>query len=183
MSNMSKSNEQIVVPLSKLKLVLIFIGSLFFVAIGLWFVISTSINSNNFMDDQFVLLIIGIVSILFFGIVFIFIARKLFDNKPGLVINSMGLVDNSSGVSGGEILWEDIESFSVIEIHRQKLIMLHVKNPQDYIDKQTSSFKRKMMQVNYNMYNTPLSITSNTLQIKFDDLLNILNLYLKESRQ
>jgi hypothetical protein len=95
----------------------------------------------------------------------------------------MGLVDNSSGVSGGEILWEDIESFSVIEIHRQKLIMLHVKNPQDYIDKQTSSFKRKMMQVNYNMYNTPLSITSNTLQIKFDDLLNILNLYLKESRQ
>ncbi len=125
----------------------------------------------------------GIASILFFGLCAVYIARKLPDNKPGLILDKIGLTDNSSGVSAGQILWSDIENISVIEIHRQKLIMLHVKNPQDYIDKQTSSFKRKMMQMNLNMYETPLSITSNSLQIKFDELLNILNDHLNASRQ
>jgi hypothetical protein len=61
--------------------------------------------------------------------------------------------------------------------------MLEVKNPQDYIDKQTSGFKRKMMQMNLNMYGTPLSITSNSLKIKFEELLNILNERLQDSRK
>ena len=61
--------------------------------------------------------------------------------------------------------------------------MLHVKNPQEYIDKQTSGFKRKILEMNFNMYATPLSITSNALQIKFDDLFHILNDHLTASRQ
>ena len=100
--------------------------------------------------------------------------RKLPGNKPGLIINQTGLIDNSGGVSAGQILWSDIEDIVVIEIQRQKLIMIHVTNPQDYIDKQVSWFKRKMMQMNYNMYGTPLSITSNALNISFDELMTTL---------
>jgi hypothetical protein len=79
-------------------------------------------------------------------------------------------------------LWSDIESISVKEIHRQKFIILEVSNPQEYIDKQTSRFKRKMMEMNMKMYGTPLSITNNGLQIKFDELYKILNDHLKVSR-
>lgn len=104
------------------------------------------------------------------------------DNKPGLIIDQTGLTDNSSGVSAGRILWSDIADISVIEIHRQKLIMLQVTNPQDYIDKQKSEFKRKMMQMNYKVYGTPLSITSNGLHISFDELLSTLTDKLKEAR-
>jgi hypothetical protein len=180
---MTNTTGQIEIPLSKKKLILMLIGSIGFVAAGLWFVINPPTISNPFFGNPTVIFVTGIASILFFGLCAVYIARKLPDNKPGLIIDNIGLTDNSSGVSAGQILWSDIENISVIEILRQKLIMLQVKNPQNYIDKQTSGFKRKMMQMNLNMYGTPLSITSNSLQIKFDELLNILNDHLNASRK
>lgn len=175
---MTNTTGQIEIPLSKKKLILMLIGSIGFVMAGLWFVINPSLFGNPTL-----VFVTGVASISFFGLCAIYITRKLPDNRPGLIIDKLGLTDNSSGVSGGQILWSDIENISVIEIHRQKLIMLQVKNPQDYIDKQTSGLKRKMMQMNFSMYGTPLSITSNALQIKFDELLNVLNDHLNASRQ
>lgn len=180
---MTNTTGQIEIALSKKKLILMLIGAIAFVIIGLWFVIAPPTISNPFFGNPTRLFIVGVVAIVFFGLCAIYIARKIPDNKPGLIIGKIGLTDNSSGVAAGQILWSDIENISVIEIHRQKLIMLEVKNPQDYIDKQTSGFKRKMMQMNFNMYGTPLSITSNSLKIKFDELLKILNDQLQESRQ
>ncbi len=180
---MTNTTGQIEIPLSKKKLILMLIGSIAFVAAGLWFVINPPTINHPLFGNPTLIFVTGIASILFFGLCAVYITRKLPDNKPGLIIDNIGLTDNSSGVSCGQILWSDIENISVIEIHRQKLIMLQVKNPQDYIDKQTSVFKRKMMQMNFSMYGTPLSIISNSLQIKFDELLNILNDHLNASRQ
>jgi len=68
--------------------------------------------------------IAGYASIIFFGLCTVFLIRKLPDTKPGLVIDSTGLFDNSGALSAGLILWEDIENISVLEIHKQKLLML-----------------------------------------------------------
>lgn len=179
---MTSTTTQIEIPLSKKKLIKMLIGSIVFVAAGLWFLIKPPTISNPFFGNPTTIFLIGLAAILFFGLISVYIIRKLQDNKPGLIINSTGLIDNSSGVSAGQILWTDIENISVIEMHRQKLIMLEVNDPQSYIDKQTSSFKRKVMQMNFNMYGTPLSITSNALEINFEELLNILNNHLNASR-
>ena len=61
-------------------------------------------------------------------------------------------------------------------------LMLHVKNPQFYIDKQTSLFKRKAMELNSKMYGTPLSLTANGLTISFDHLLTTLTDKFQEKR-
>lgn len=167
--------EQIEIPLSKKKLVLLLAGSLVFVAAGIWFLINPPKINNALFGNPTFILVISIAAILFFGTIAVFIARKLPDNRPGLIIDSVGLTDNSSGISAGQILWSDLENISVIEINRQKLILLEVKNPQDYIDKQTSGLKRKLMQLNYKSYGTPLSISSNSLQIEFDELVTLLN--------
>lgn len=180
---MERMTGPIEIPLSKKKLLLMLAGSVGFILIGFWFVIDPPKISNPFFGDPTLLLLLGIVSILFFGICVVYIARKLPENNAGLIIDSNGLIDNSSGVSAGRILWSDIQNISVIEIHRQKLIMLQVKNPQDYIDRQKSGFKRKMMQMNFNMYGTPLSITSNSLKIEFDELINILHDQFKVNRK
>jgi len=180
---MTNTTGQIEIALSNKKLILMLIGAIAFVILGLWFIIAPPKISNPFFGDPTRLLIISIVAIVFFGLSAVYIARKISDKKPGLIIDKIGLTDNSSGVAAGQILWSDIENISVIEIHQQKLIMLEVKNPQDYIDKQTSGFKRKMMQMNFNMYGTPLSISSNSLNIKFDELIKILSNQLQESRQ
>lgn len=167
--------EQIEIPLSKKKLVLLLAGSLVFVAAGIWFLINPPKINNALFGNPTFILVISIAAILFFGTIAVFIARKLPDNRPGLIIDSVGLTDNSSGISAGQILWSDLENISVIEINRQKLILLEVKNPQDYIDKQTSGLKRKLMQLNYKSYGTPLSISSNSLQIEFNELVTLLN--------
>ena len=179
---MTTSGQRIEIALSKKKIFLMLLGALVFVAIGLWFVISPPTISNSYWGNPTKIAIAGYASILFFGLCAFVLIKKLPDSKPGLIIDDIGLTDNSSGVSAGQILWSDIENISVIEIHRQKLIMLHVANPQDYIDKQISGFKRRMMQLNYKMYGTPLSITSNGLKIPFDELLSTLTDKLKAVR-
>ena len=171
---MIASEQQIEISLSKMKLTLMVIGSLLFVVIGILFVINPEKYTTPIMRNPTVIFISGLASILFFSLCFVFIAKKLGDNSLGLIISDKGIFDNSSGLSAGQILWSDIENISVIKIHRQRLIMLQVTNPQEYIDKQTSSFKRKMMQLNFKIYGTPLSITSNGLKISFDELLSTL---------
>lgn len=180
---MSISQQQMEIPLSKKKLTLMVLGSLIFIGLGILFVINPEKYSNPIMRNPTVIFIAGLASILFFGICFFFIANKLADNSPGLIIANDGILDNSSGVSAGKILWTDIEDLSVIKIYRQKLIMLQVNNPQDYIDKQESGLKRSIMTMNYKMYGTPLSITSNGLKISFDELLITLTNKLNASRQ
>ncbi len=177
---MTTSGQRIEIALSKKKIFLMLLGALAFVAVGLWFVIAPPKISNSYWGNPTKIAIVGYASIVFFGLCAFVLIKKLPDNKPGLVIDEKGLTDNSSGVSAGQILWSDIVDISVIEIHRQKLILLQVTNPQDYIDKQTSGFKRKMMQLNYKMYGTPLIITSNELKISFDELLSTLIDKLKE---
>lgn len=180
---MTASGQRIEIALSKSKIVLMLFGALAFVAIGLWFVITPPTIENSYWGNPTKIAIAGYASIIFFGLCAFFLIRKLPDKKPGLIIDDIGLVDNSSGLAAGQVLWTDIENISVIEIHRQKLIMLQVKNPQHYIDKQTSLFKRKGMELNNKMYGTPLSITANGLKTSFDKLLTLLTDKLRASRQ
>jgi len=180
---MTEFAKGIEIALSKSKIVLMLFGALIFVAIGLWFVIYPPNIENSNWGNPTKIAIGGYAAILFFGLCAIFIFRKLFDNKPGLIIDNKGLIDNSSGLSADHILWIDIEKISIIEIHGQKLIMLHVINPQHYIDSQKNSFKRKGMKLNSKLYGTPLCITANGLKISFDRLFALLTEKLNESRR
>ncbi len=169
-----KEIQEIEISLSKSKLTLLLLGSVLLVALGLWFLIAPPSIDHPVYGNQTLLLLAGILATAFFGLTTIFIARKLMDNRPGLVIGKEGITDNSSAVAAGLIKWDDLEYFSVLKISGQKLIMLFVKNPQDYIDRQTSGFKKRAMKMNFKMYQTPLSISANGLKCNFDELLGML---------
>ena len=176
------TEQRIEVPLSKSKNVLMLIGSVAFVAIGLWFVIAPPQIDNSYWGNPTKIAIAGYASIIFFGLCAVVLIRKIPDAKPGLIIDNTGLTDNSSALSAGHILWTDIENISVLEIQKHKMLMLEVKNPQDYINRQNSLFKRKGMELNYKMYGTPLSITANGLKISFQELLTLVTEKFQETR-
>ncbi len=178
-----KTINQIQIPLSKLKIVLMLIGALAFVLLGLWCVLEPASFTTSYRTSTTKITIAGYASIIFFGICAAFLIHKLFDTKPGMIIDDKGLIDNSSGSASGYIFWNDIENISVMEIRRQKLILLHIKNPQDYISRQKSLFKRKNMALCNKMYGTPLSITANGLKITFDTLLTIIKPKFQEKRK
>jgi len=158
------------IPLSKSKLILTFAGSLLFVGLGIWFVLKPTTFANPILHSPRIVFVVGLAAILFFGLCAIIIFRKLFDQRMGLIINSEGITDNSSGVSSGLIVWSNITGISTAQIQSQRFILIMVTNPEKYIEAQTGSFKKRMMKINYRMYQTPVCISANGLQCNFDEL-------------
>lgn len=175
-----RQKEQIEIQLSKTKMLLILLGSIAFVIIGIWFIINPPKSNHIIFGNETVLFITGIVSILFFGLISIFVFRKFSDNKPGLIINSEGVYDNSSGVAAGLIPWNDIEEIQIAQVMNQQFLMLIVVNPNDYINKISNPIKRNAMRLNYKSYGSPISISSNALQTNFDELHLLLIEKMKE---
>ena len=176
------TQDAIVIPISKTKIFLLFFGSLFFVILGIWFVTSPPEIRHPVLGNRTLIFIAGLSSLLLFGIMTILYAIKLFQKAPGLIIDQTGITDNASGISAGLIRWEDLEKIAVMELRKQKLLMLYVHNPQYYIERQRNGIKRKIMQINYRSFATPISISTNGLRCKFDELHRILKQYMAQSR-
>jgi hypothetical protein len=63
---MKSSEQRIEIPLSKSKIILMFLGALTFVAIGIWFVIAPPKIENSYWSNPKKIAIAGYASIIFF---------------------------------------------------------------------------------------------------------------------
>jgi len=165
------------IPLSKKKLILLFLGALIFVVLGVWFITSpvTFMDTGYRNRPKLEIEIVGYACIIFFGACAIVGAYKLFDNKLGLIIDENGITDNSSGVSLGFVKWDDISGTGVKQIGRQRFLLIYIKNADHYIDEQSNWLKKKMIVMNYKMYKTPITISSNGLKCNFDEMVGLIN--------
>ncbi|MFV0531429.1 MAG: STM3941 family protein [Flavobacteriales bacterium] len=166
--------DQIEIPLSKTKMTMTFLGALAFVGLGLWFLINPPKSNHWLFGNPTIIFVVGLASIIFFGLIAITIFRKFSNKKAGLIINRQGITDNSSGVSAGLIPWEDIIDITVSQVMSQKFLMIIVKNPEEYLNRVTNSIKKNAMKMNYKTYGSPISISSNALQTDFDKLQKLL---------
>lgn len=180
---MMTSAEQFEIPLSKGKLLMILSGSILFVVIGLWFVISPPQIERGLFSNPALILGTGIASIIFFGLCAFVVFKKLQSNKPGLVIDQSGITDNASALSAGHIPWSDIKGIRTIQMMNQQLIMVEVVNPEEYINRQSGALKRKAAEINYKSYGSPISISANALKCNFAELEHILQSALENSRK
>jgi len=163
------STQETTIKLSKGKIILLTLGSMAFVVTGIWMWSFTDMDM-----DALLYKVVALAAILFFGMTGIYGLTKIFDNKPGLIINEHGLLDNSSAVSGNLIKWSDIEGFDLLQVSTTKFLLIFVKNPQDYLDK-ANWVSRFWMKMNNKYYGTPLSISSSSLQCNFEELLAEVN--------
>jgi len=169
-------NEEIIIPLSKNKILLIFLGSLMFVVFGIWFLNDPEIFANSSYrprSSEFIQ-IIGIIAVVFFGICGIFAFKKLLDKKEGLIINKSGITDNSSGISVGLVKWNDIIGRGIAQVHSQKFIMIEVSNPEHYINLKKNRIGKMAMKANYDKFGSPISISANSLKTNFEELREII---------
>ncbi|AXY74261.1 hypothetical protein D3H65_09865 [Paraflavitalea soli] len=166
--------QPISIPLSKTKILLLLAGAILFVVGGCWMLVKAPTVSNPVLSNIYVVRTVGVAAVLFFGLCAVYAARKLFSTRPGFVIDDFGITDNSGGISVGAIPWSDMLNITIMMAQRQKFIMIHVKNPEDYINKQTSFIKRKMMQMNHKAYGSPLALSANSLRTSFGELFNLL---------
>jgi hypothetical protein len=167
-------NEEVKIPLSKNKMMLLFLGALIFVFIGVWFTVDPEKFIIRIFRNPDIIRTAGIVSIGFFGTCTVFIFKNLFDKKWGLIINKNGITDNSNATSVGLIKWTDIIGIRVVQEFSQKFIMIDVLNPEDYIELKNNRIGKMAMKVNYNKYGSPISITANSLKISFAELISLI---------
>lgn len=167
------------IPLSKTKLVLILLGSIAFVVIAVWI---WSISDIQTKRSPLFLQAVSLLGSLFFGMCGIYAARKIFDKKPGLILDSEGLVDNSSGVSAGRIPWSEITGIRVSKLAKQKFLSIHVEEPKAYLGK-GNFFVRKLNATNLKLYGTPIHISSNSLKINFENLVELVSEYFEKFSQ
>ncbi|MES2727769.1 MAG: STM3941 family protein [Bacteroidota bacterium] len=164
-------NDSIEIPLNKLKIVLLTIGALLFVAAGLWL---WYIAERQARYDSTVVRIVALMDFLLFGLFGIIGFGKLFDTKPGIVINHIGITDNSSAIGGQTIKWDDITHLRIEAVKRTKFVLIYVNNPHQYINN-ANLFKKFWMNMNYRVYGTPLSISSTALACNIAELVDIIN--------
>lgn len=170
----SVKEPTIEIPLSKAKVVRALFISVVLVALGLWLVIARPQTGNPVLGNPVLIVVVGLASMLFFGMGIIVLIRKLNDKRPGLVITGEGIMDNASGVAAGVIPWSEIEEIKVARVMSQQFLMLIVKHPQQYIQRQTNAIKRKGMELNYKNYGSPVSISAASLKIGFKELETLL---------
>lgn len=149
-------------------------GSLIFVLIGLWMLLTP----GHVLDNGTILVtllgvmsfrIVGIVTIVFFGFCAVYIGRKMYDDRPGLIINDEGITDCSSGAAVGLVKWRNITGIRTTEIVGQKFISLDVNNA-DEIIADTQGAQRKLVAANNKLYKSPVHIAATSLKCSFEEL-------------
>jgi hypothetical protein len=182
MNDTTTSFHSIEIPLNKKKMAFLLALSLVLFSIGLWIVFGNPEVENTSGFHSTKLQIAGYGAILLFGLTTIALSKKIFDTSPGLVIDNNGITDSAGALSGGLVLWSDIENISKFQVQGQDFLLIQVKNPDYYIDRQTSTLKRKAMSLNKKLYGTPIFISANTLNINFQELFQTVNYRFQQNK-
>lgn len=167
------TDDELIIPLGKTKIVLAGLAAGAFVAFGVWLVTIAGAMPGS---GPFVLEAVGIAAVAFFGLVLIYASRKLLDNSPGLIINSKGILDNSSGMAAELIPWNEITHFSVKSVRYQRLLTVHVRDPERYLNK-GNFWRRTSSKTNYKYCGSPVLISVTGLKTNIDELLTAVQAY------
>lgn len=124
-------------------------------------------------EGRFLLLLVAFFSLLatvFCCISYYYLTREKF---TAIYISEEGVNDISTGNRIGTILWKDVESLKVmddISNLKRKYIVLKVKNPNEYIDREPARSKKRTMELKLQYYGSPICISSRALDCTFEEL-------------
>jgi hypothetical protein len=141
--------------------------SFFFVALGVLFLYIASIADG----DVWVLRVVGIISILFFGFGLLYCVYSFLSNKPALIINDEGIHDNSSFLAAGMVKWEEILDFQWVHLQRQVFLGLITHDPLLIINR-TKGFKKVLNKINRRFMGTQVNIPVRVLACSPDQIIH-----------
>ena len=167
--------EKIKIYSSKKKSVLLLIASLLFVVAGIYMFM----NAENFTSyrgsSPIFLKVIGIASVLFFGLGIYVSIRQLLKDQLILIIDKNGLNVNPKKSLVESIDWKYIEGFSELKIQSQKFVLINLNNSNYWIEKEGNAIRKKLMKFNVNNYGSPFNLSANAMQINYTELMKVLN--------
>ena len=97
--------------------------------------------------------------------------------EPGLVLDTNGITFDPGSYKSRFVEWKRITGFSEIKIYSQKIIMIHLSNPEELIENEPNKLRKKLLQFNLNNYGAPYSLTAAGLRITYEKLKQVLAEY------
>ena len=176
-------NDHIEIKLSKTKLIFLLIAGIAFSIIGFQVAISTEDYLSILHNSPLIIRVPGIFAICFFGIICIFLAQKIFDNKPGLTIDQYEITNNSNATNMGLIEWNDNTGMEKKQVASTMLLIILTSKPEKYINRTKNIIAKKAMKLNDKFYGSPISITSNSLKIDFNELEKIIRVEFEKRKK
>lgn len=126
-----------------------------------------------FGGGRFLILALGVFALLI-TLFCIFALIQLYkENNVGLYISDEGIYDISTGNSYGTVLWSDVENIVILDDIsdlKRKYIVVRVKNPTDYIQREMSRSKRRTLELKLQYYGSPICFSNRALNCTFDEL-------------
>lgn len=175
---MTETNS-VEIPLSKTKLIKLLFFSVAFLFAGLWMLIKDPQVSNPVFNNVITKSVASYGSIIMGALGIYFASRKLFDKKPGLVLNEQGIYDNTSAFKFGLIPWSDISaiyesSMQASIASKQHFVTIGLTDPDKYILRESNFLKKRLLQINARSYGSPIHISTNGLKTNHQELLQLI---------
>jgi hypothetical protein len=167
-------NELIEIPFNRKGLLGFLIGSIIFSLLGFWFIIEPNRFIGSKVSDPQQIQLIGCISILFFGFGVGLFCYLLLSKRFALKILPEGFIHTTTYFNGGKIKWKDVDGFSTVEIRGNNLLLVHVKNPEDYINEAKNPFEKWTAKSNFKLYQTPIQINCSFLPYNQYELKELL---------
>jgi hypothetical protein len=166
--------EQTAISINKKRILPNVFGALVFVVLGIG-MISIALLGEGAVGTKVLISLIGLVSLLFFGLILVVLLTKLVRNEAGLIITDDGLTDNTSGVSAGFIPWNDMRKINFSYTGNLVFLIVMVKKPEKYIERERNIIKRMAMRINYKISGSPIHILVSYLDIDLRTLNHMIS--------
>jgi hypothetical protein len=160
-----KKNQHIIIPNNKNSILLMLLGSILFVIIGVVMINSEPTRKYSLVNIK----TWGIIGVVFFSLGGLYFIKKLFDNKPGIILDKNGIWNNSSIISNHMIKWDELSRVSLKNIDKEKIIFLYFKDNKSFI-KKFNLIEQFILKINLSLYNTPIGISARSLKYDIEKL-------------
>jgi hypothetical protein len=159
----------IVVRTGRIRLFLLTLGSLAFVGLGLLFVLRPPLGLPLARE---LMMALGFVTLLFFGVAGGVLLRRLFGHRIALVIDRNGIVDNSTATPAGRVAWEEMTRIGIFEAARgARFIGIDVRDREALYAR---AKRPAMLRENVRMYDYPVQISEIALDRRAEEMLAFL---------
>lgn len=169
------TEQELVFPLNRKKIIFHMVGQVIFIILfGLLF--KTSVEHPK--DDLF-LTILSPVMMVFWASTFFLSSTMLLSKEPGLIINSNGIIDNTTGVAAGKIPWDNIARAYVTKYRSVRFLTIEVFDVEQYLE-QGNIFSRIFKWFNHTFFHSPIHISAGLIDIGFEELIETIERYHKK---
>ena len=137
--------EQYIVRFNRIKTLLYCIAAL--ILAGFTVVILYASFERGSVIAIIVALVLCLAGVLFFGFIFLYLIRTLFDRRPMLIIDRDGITDNSSAAALGFIPWSDLGEARVTTLAGNEFVELRLRHEEKYFETM-SGLKKLLIKAN-----------------------------------